>query len=177
MPCTNFPKPINPLIASSEKVNRLVKRSTILMISKLRLRISTGFSAGCFRSWDGVRLWIIALFWLIVGSAHSETFYDRHVVFDNGFAAPAYYRSEGMVVAPSKLEMLDGKCPVDQSHFLSPPNSLRLKWTSAPGGDWQMKLKPRVRYGRNFVFEGDRLSFWCYSETAMSPEESPRITL
>jgi len=73
--------------------------------------------------------------------------------------------------------MVDGKFPVDTNHFSSPPNSLRLKWTSAPGGDWQMKLKSAMRYGRDLAFEGDTLSFWCYSETEMPPDESPWITL
>jgi hypothetical protein len=82
-----------------------------------------------------------------------------------------------MVVAPSKLELVHGKFPVDTNHFLSPPNSLRLKWKSAPGGDWHLKIKSRMRYGRHPVFEGDTLSLWCFSETGLSPEESPRISL
>src|SRR5882724_1684878 len=114
---------------------------------------------------------------LIAAAAHSETFYDRHVYFDNSLADRSCYLSAGMVVAPSKLEMVDGKFPVDTNHFSSPPNSLRLKWTSAPGGDWQMKLKSAMRYGRDLTFDGDTLSFWCYSETEMSPDESPWITL
>ena len=87
------------------------------------------------------------------------------------------YRSEGMVVAPSTLNLIDGKCPVEAGHFRTAPNALRLKWRSAPGGDWHFKIKSAKRYGRNMVFEGDTLSFWCYSETELSLEESPRIAL
>ena len=45
------------------------------------------------------------------------------------------------VVAPSELEIVDGKCPVDADRFVSPPNCLRIKWRSASGGDWRMTLK------------------------------------
>jgi len=82
-----------------------------------------------------------------------------------------------MVTPPSKLEMVDYKLPVDTNHFLSPPNSLRLKWTSAPGGHWQMLLKTIVEFGRDISFEGDTISFWCFSETEISSDESPRIAL
>jgi exo beta-1,2-glucooligosaccharide sophorohydrolase (non-reducing end) len=109
--------------------------------------------------------------------ARSETFYDRHVFFDNSPADGSYYQSEGMVTPPSKLEMVDYKLPVDTNHFTSPPNSLRLKWTSAPGGHWQMLLKSVAQYGRGLAFEGDTISFWCFSETEISPAESPRIAM
>ncbi|SPE56711.1 Fibronectin type III domain protein [Verrucomicrobia bacterium] len=105
----------------------------------------------------------------------AETFYERHVFFDNSSSDRSYYRSEGKVVAPSRLELIGGKFPVDSAHFLSPPNSLRLKWKSAPGGDWRLVLKSRNHYERNSVFEGDSLSLWCFSEAALTPEEAPRI--
>lgn len=107
----------------------------------------------------------------------AETLYDRHVFFDNSLPDESYYRSDGSVVAPSRLELKNGKFPVDSDHFFSPPNSLRLTWQSAPGGDWRMKLKSSRRYGRNLVFDGDTLSLWCFSETGLPPEESPRIAL
>jgi len=115
---------------------------------------------------------------LIAAAARSETFYDRHVFFDNSPVSDrSYFRSEATVVAPSKLELINDKFPVDTNHFISAPNSLRLKWKSAPGGDWRMEIQSDVRYMTNRVFEGDTLSFWCFSETELSPNESPRITL
>jgi hypothetical protein len=120
---------------------------------------------------------LIAIGLIMVSTARSETFYDRHVVFDNSSTDGSYYRSEGAVIPPSKLEMVDSKLPVDTNHFKTPPNCLRLKWMSAPGGHWQMKLKSATRYGRDLSFDGDTLSFWCYSRTEMSPAESPRIAL
>lgn len=119
---------------------------------------------------------------LAIGSSlgtavRAETFYDKHVVFDNSSSDHSFYRSEAMVVAPSQLEMVDGKCPVDTNHFASPPNALRLKWTSAPGGDWRMLLHAAKPYRRNLVFEGDTISFWCYSAAGLSAEASPWISL
>ena len=113
----------------------------------------------------------------LAATGRSETFYDRHVVFDNSPEDGSYYQSEGMVTPPSRLEMVDYKLPVDTNHFVSPPNSLRLKWTSATGGHWQMKLKSMMRYERHVAFDGDTLFFWCYSDTELTPENSPRIAL
>ena len=119
----------------------------------------------------------IAIFFGSGDPVHGESFYDRHVFFDNSPADGSYYRSEGVVTPPSKLEMRDYKLPVETNHFTSPPNALRLKWTSAIGGHWQMKLKCAVQYGKNLSFDGDTLSFWCYSDQEISPDESPRIAL
>jgi hypothetical protein len=110
-------------------------------------------------------------------SCYAQSFYDRHVVFDNSPAERSYYRSEGMVVAPSELEIIEGKTPVETNRFVSPPNCLRLKWKSATGGAWHMKLRSVMRYGHNLEFDGDTLSFWCYSDNDLTPEESPRIAL
>jgi hypothetical protein len=109
--------------------------------------------------------------------AHSGTFYDNHVFFDNSPGDSSYFHSEGEVTPPSKLEMVDNKFPVETNHFMSPPNSLRLKWTSMPGGHWQMLIKSTKEYERSLSLDGDTISFWCYSETEMPPEESPRIAL
>ena len=73
--------------------------------------------------------------------------------------------------------MVDYKMPADTNRFVSPPNSLRLKWTSAFGGHWQMKLKSLKRYGRNQAYDGDTISIWCYSETELPVEASPWIAL
>jgi exo beta-1,2-glucooligosaccharide sophorohydrolase (non-reducing end) len=111
------------------------------------------------------------------GLVHAAVDYDRHVFFENSLPDRSYNQSEGMVVAPSQLDLADGKVPVESQHFMSPPNGLRLKWKSASGGEWRIKLKSMARYGRNLEFEGDTLSVWCFSEKPMSPDESPRINL
>lgn len=107
----------------------------------------------------------------------AESTYFHHVVFDNSLADGSLYRSYGKIIAPSKLDLVDGKFPVETDHFISPPNGLRLKWKSAPGGDWQMTLKASEHYSPSFDYRGDTLSFWCFSEEGLTPEESPRLNL
>jgi hypothetical protein len=96
--------------------------------------------------------------------------------FDNSLGYRSFYYSEGFFISPSELELNDGKVPTDEAHYVSPPNSLRLNWRSQTGGDWLMSLKVRARYG-TADFSGDSLFFWCYSETALSADESPFIYL
>jgi hypothetical protein len=96
--------------------------------------------------------------------------------FDNSLSYRSFYYSEGSFVSPSELELIDGKFPTDETHYVSPPNSLRLKWRSQSGGDWLMTLKVKARYG-TADFSGSSLFFWCYSETDLPAEESPLIYL
>ncbi|HYD85794.1 MAG TPA: hypothetical protein VEA63_17120, partial [Opitutus sp.] len=105
------------------------------------------------------------------------TIYDRHVMFDNSHADGGYDSSLSYLIAPSTLETSNGKFPVDASHFVSPPNGLRLKWRSAPGGDWRMTLEIPRRYARPFRFEGDALTFWCFSDSEITAENCPRLFL
>jgi hypothetical protein len=107
----------------------------------------------------------------------ADSAYDRHVVFDQSARALAYYGSEGTVTAPSSLELLGGRIPLDAGHFVVPSNSLRLTWKSATGGDWQAILKSHLQYGVTNNFDGDTLTLWCLSETGLRPEEAPRIHL
>lgn len=103
--------------------------------------------------------------------------YDRHVIFDNSLPEGGHETSESYLVAPSALETSEGKFPVSADRFVSPPNALRLKWTSAPGGDWRMTLEITRRYARPFRFEGDTLTFWCHPDFDITVENSPRVFL
>src|SRR5215210_1941056 len=120
---------------------------------------------------------LLTLLLIQVAVAGGSGMYGRHVFFDNSAAPKSYYYSEATVVAPSELEVADGKLPVEVGHFRSPPNSLRLKWKSAPGGDWHVTLKAPDRYIRGQRFDGDTLSLRCYSEKELKPEDGPRIFL
>jgi exo beta-1,2-glucooligosaccharide sophorohydrolase (non-reducing end) len=96
--------------------------------------------------------------------------------FENSLSYRSFYYSEGSFVSPSELELIDGKFPTDETHYVSPPNSLRLQWRSQSGGDWLMTLKVKARYG-TADFSGSSLFFWCYSETDLPADESPLIYL
>ncbi len=102
--------------------------------------------------------------------------YDSRVAFDNSLSGGAYYYSHASAQAPSELDQADGKIPVDNQHFLTPPNALRLKWRSEVGGFWQAEINVRGRYDRK-TYTGDTVSFWCYSEQPLSADESPLIRL
>lgn len=101
--------------------------------------------------------------------------YDRQVVFDNSLAPESYYHSEGSAVPPSELRTVRGRFPLAATWRVSPPNGLELSWRSAPGGDWRMVLKVPSRYGRRFEYDGEILSFWCYSPQPIDALAAPRI--
>jgi hypothetical protein len=118
--------------------------------------------------WSAVHLFLLSSTFLQAAS--------ERTAFDNSVSPRSFYYSEGMTVAPSELELVSNKIPVDQARYVSPPNSLRLNWTSRSGGDWVMSLKIRARYG-TADFSGANLYLWCYSETELSADESPMIYL
>jgi hypothetical protein len=82
--------------------------------------------------------------------------------------------SSAAATIPSKLQTSHDKIPIDAAHFVSPPNALRLQWTSATGGDWNAEIQARVRYGM-LEMSGNSLWFWAYSETELTAGESPLI--
>jgi exo beta-1,2-glucooligosaccharide sophorohydrolase (non-reducing end) len=113
---------------------------------------------------------------LAVGKGN-PSFYDRHVIFDNSPSDGGYESSEGYVIAPSTLELHKGTIPVESGHFVSPPNALRLSWTSAPGGDWRVTVEITRRYARPFGFEGGALTFWVFADYEITADNSPRVYL
>ena len=125
----------------------------------------------------GPRVLAASLAILAVTTANAQSLYDRHVIFENSPSPGDYYHSDSRVVAPSRLAQNAGRFPVSTDRFASPPNSLRLQWFSAPGGDWRMTLQVPTRYGRKFDYLGDTLSFQCFSEFEITEANSPRIYL
>jgi exo beta-1,2-glucooligosaccharide sophorohydrolase (non-reducing end) len=119
---------------------------------------------------------LIALTMLTPRASFANWEYDRHVVFDNSLTDRSYYRSQGSFVSPSELELADGKLPVEERRYLTPPNCLRLKWRSQRGGEWRASLDLRKHWG-GLDFSGDALSFWLYSETDLSADAAPLVYL
>lgn len=113
---------------------------------------------------------------LAVGKG-TPSFYDRHVIFDNSESVGGHGSSNGWFVAPSALELVDDTVPVETGRFVSPPNALRLAWTSAPGGAWEATIGIGQRYARPYRFEGKALTFWCYSDSEITAANSPRVYL
>ncbi|MCA9260076.1 MAG: hypothetical protein KDA61_12780, partial [Planctomycetales bacterium] len=103
--------------------------------------------------------------------------YERHAVFTNSQAADSYFHSRTYVVAPSELGIEDGRLPVSSDRFVSPPNALRLQWTSHPSGDWSVTVETPQQYGHRPTFSGAELSLWCYAVEPLKGIYSPRVRL
>jgi hypothetical protein len=108
----------------------------------------------------------------------SEQFtYYQHLVFDNSLTPDRHFHSRALAIAPSSLKSVEGKLPVSQERFISPPNSLEISWQSLPGGEWNAELlveRWRERAGRLL---GDTLTFWCWSEAAIAADALPMLVL
>lgn len=122
------------------------------------------------------RLFLLPLTLLLPLAAQAQLDYDRHVAFDNSITHGSYYYSLGSFVAPSELELDHLKIPVEENHFVTPPNSLRLNWRSQTGGDWAATLYVRPRYSIS-DFSGRNLFLWCYATEDLAAVASPRIYL
>src|SRR5690349_6840543 len=108
--------------------------------------------------------------------ARGDTGYYRHSFFDNSLTRDAYYYSSGVVSAPSTLTLAHGgKLPVETKIFFTPPNALRLAWTSAAGGAWDAQIDVVRFRNREIRFEGDTLAFWCYTPVAVAAADLPMI--
>src|SRR5690349_6470237 len=99
--------------------------------------------------------------------------YDSRLIFDNSLTENSYTYSRGASVAPSSLELLDGKLPVASEHFFSPPNSLKLAWRSKTGGDLHAEIDVERWRSRSHQLAGDSLSIWCYSEAPIDAHSLP----
>jgi len=109
--------------------------------------------------------------------ARANSVYEQHVVFDNTRGVGWYVHSAGEAVAPSRIELVNGKLPLETRVTHSPPNALRLSWTSAPGGDWRASVAMPDLWGTQPDFRGDALTFWVYSDGEIDAGSSPRIRL
>src|ERR1700719_2487011 len=71
----------------------------------------------------------------------AQTSYYRHTFFDNGPHSATYFYSSGKAVGPSTLDIVDKKLPLSSEIFFTPPNSLRISWTSKAGGSWGAQIR------------------------------------
>jgi exo beta-1,2-glucooligosaccharide sophorohydrolase (non-reducing end) len=126
----------------------------------------------------GLLAFAVALLPLVASPAgRADTRYYRHSFFDNSLMPDAYYYSSGTPSAPSSLELVGKKLPVDTTTFLTPPNALRLAWQSMPGGGWDAEIRVVNFRNRLIRFDGDTLYFWCYSREGISAADLPLLRL
>jgi hypothetical protein len=108
---------------------------------------------------------------------NGQTAYHRHIFFDNSRTPDRYFYSRGTVSAPSSLQLDNGKLPVETEQSFTPPNALRVKWKSAPGGYWEGAIEVERWRNREINFDGDTLSFWIFSPDALAGRLLPYIEL
>ncbi len=106
----------------------------------------------------------------------TSSHYDSHLIFDNSLTKDRYFYSSGSAIAPSTLELVQGKLPVSEN-AVSPPNALRLEWCSGRGGDWEAAIHVESRRVRDETLRGDTLSLWCYAERPILAEALPLLAL
>ncbi len=103
--------------------------------------------------------------------------YVSHLVFSNSLTPDSDFRTAAHAVAPSTLDSLQNRLPVDTRTFLSPPNALRLAFTSAPGGAWEAVIHPVEADNRPAHFLGSTLSFWIQSPQPIAAASLPQVRL
>jgi hypothetical protein len=110
-------------------------------------------------------------------AAHAQWQWQQQEIFQNSLSPRTYYYSDGLASEPSTIDLVDKKLPVDTSTFFSAPNSIRLGWTSMPGGGWDVEIKPDTWPNRYINFTGDTLYFWAYSAVALPAGQFPIVSL
>jgi hypothetical protein len=124
--------------------------------------------------WRAAALYLILV---VAVSVRADTEYYRHVFFDNSLTPDSYFYSAGKATAPSLLTLLDSKLPVETRTFFTPPNALRLEWTSQPGGGWVAQIGVLKFRNREIQFDGDVLSFWCFAPRQISSASLPLVRI
>lgn len=101
----------------------------------------------------------------------------NHVVFANSMTSDNDFYTGATSVAPSSLEAVDGRLPVETTTFLSPPNALRMQWRSVEGGSWDAEVRAISYDNRRADFRGSTLSFWCFAPKPIEKRDLPQMEL
>jgi hypothetical protein len=141
--------------------------------------VSTSFCETLFRprSRSLIALVCVAAAIALPPAARAQSSYYDRVLFDNSLTPDRYFYAEAEVQAPSTVETMGDRLPVDDEHFHTPPNALRLHWTSTDGGGWQAHIRLNQWRNRVLHFTGDTLTFWCYAPEPLSAPSLPKVVL
>src|SRR4051794_11138892 len=91
--------------------------------------------------WHGIVPTSVLIGCLLSGIAlRADTSYFQRTFFDNSITPDSYFYSAGVASAPSSLELVGKRLPVEATYFVTPPNALRLHWTSRSGGGWEAEV-------------------------------------
>ena len=103
--------------------------------------------------------------------------YSQQVFFENSLSPGSYFYSSGTISAPSKLELADGKLPIETAQYISGPNALKLQWASMPNGGWDAEIDLYAWRNRIIDFPGDSLFLWLYAKDGVRAADLPRMAL
>ena len=110
-------------------------------------------------------------------TARAQDHWSQRVFFENSISNDSYFYSFGKVSAPSTLELIDKKLPLDTEHYVSGPNSLKLHYQSNKDGGWDCELRLMTWPNRTPDFTGDSLYLWLYSAAPLPAAQLPQLTL
>jgi len=113
--------------------------------------------------WPRVFIVLMAFFLTASCLALADQNYSQQVFFENSLSPGSYFYSSGKTSAPSKLELVDGKLPVETSQYISGPNALELQWLSLQNGGWDAEIDLYAWRNRIIDFPGDSLFHWRYA--------------
>lgn len=102
--------------------------------------------------------------------------YEDYIIFNDSPTDVSYDPSWGYVNAPSILERIGEKFPVESETVFFGNNSLRLHWTSNSDGDWGFAVAALGWPGHD-ITQRDTLSFWVYSDTLFPAGQLPLVYL
>src|SRR5438034_5635263 len=114
-------------------------------------------------------------FLLLAAPASAQTAHDRHVLFERSLTDTAYYFSDARAITPSTLAAVRGRLPVETAHVFTPPNALRLTWSSRPGGTWHAGVRRESWRNQTAEFTGDSLVFRAYTDAAIPAGALPLV--
>ena len=98
---------------------------------------------------------------LIKKGENPEREYD-YMFFENSILPGNYYFSSVDYTLGSYIKNSQGRLPVCEEQFFTPPNSLELNYTNG-NGSWQAEIDFETVRGNNFFKKSDNLSFWIYT--------------
>lgn len=107
----------------------------------------------------------------------AQTEYYSHVVFDNSLTNGSYFYSAAEPTGPSLVENVRGHLPVETAIVKTPPNALRMTWTSQKGGGWRAEIHLIDLRNRLPELNGDTLSFWVYAPETIAAADLPEMVL
>lgn len=101
----------------------------------------------------------------------------QKVFFENTRSQHSDYYSDVHQSQPSRIASIDDKIPINTDRFVSPPNSLELKWTSQPKGGWVAEVKVQGWRNRRMYFPGSHLYLWLYARDGLAAADMPNLVL